>query len=130
MADEVDKIEFEVMAGDCSWWPTDREGFDAMPDSPTWPCRRIKLNGRVLDDEDERTILALLGPAANAEDFRPFRCGLAPDANLEPADGVDEWAPDEPEPSLSICEVCGSEAACGYDTEGRPWIHASPGGGR
>jgi hypothetical protein len=37
-----------------------------------------------------------------------------------------EWEPDPEVPAIgTICEVCGSDGACGYDPEGRPWIHCT-----
>lgn len=32
---------------------------------------------------------------------------------------------EEPEPgTLVACSVCGQTAACGYDSDGEPWIHS------
>ncbi|GAB3251782.1 hypothetical protein GCM10027456_26040 [Kineosporia babensis] len=60
---------------------------------------------------------------------------VARDPDQSPADGpcgcpcVNE-EPEEPEAdeslSLDPCPVCESTTACGYDTDGRPLIHATP----
>jgi hypothetical protein len=42
----------------------------------------------------------------------------------EPDGYDDDYTPDT-YVDLGICAVCGSSEACGYDTEGRPWIHAT-----
>lgn len=71
---------------------------------------------------------------------RPFR-HLCPEADARDAmTDAEFWehvypqeGPDEPDfdhdpevPAIgTICEVCGSDGACGYDPEGRPWIHCT-----
>jgi len=74
-------------------------------------------------------------------EVRPFR-HLCPEADLRDSmddgefwdhvfNGTDvveveyDWEPD-PERSIgTICATCGSDRACGYDSEGRPWIHCT-----
>ena len=71
---------------------------------------------------------------------RPFR-HLCSEADLRDAmDDGEFWdhvfSGHEPEPDYEwdqdvetaiggICDTCGSSGACGYDAEGRPWIHCS-----
>ena len=43
-----------------------------------------------------------------------------PEVDLEDVADEDMWL------DWQTCPVCGSEAACGYDNEGRPLIHALP----
>jgi hypothetical protein len=55
--------------------------------------------------------------------------------NLNPNQGDDFGHPDQWDGpdldaamGLPACGVCGSDGACGYDTEGRPLIHATEAG--
>ena len=54
---------------------------------------------------------------------------IGPDAgrDYDPDDDPNAPRPEDPELMLVPCVVCGTlYAACGYDEEGRPMVHATP----
>jgi hypothetical protein len=70
-------------------------------------------------DGDDIEHAESIGRPETAEGTCGCPCAKGPVVELEPPD-IDEVSLDGPP-----CHLCGAPGACGYDAEGRPYIHAS-----
>lgn len=95
-----DKVIVHIPNGETYWVRRDRP-FRHL-------CKEADLRDAMTDSEFWAHVFGQRGP------------------DIESADWEAEWEPDPEVPAIgTICEVCGSNSACGYDPEGRPWIHCT-----
>lgn len=86
-----------------------------------WPCSHGQCPGgdhRWADAEDIEHAVSI-GKPETAEGRCGCPCATGPALDDAPED-VETVSIDGPP-----CHLCGAEGACGYDPEGRPYIHAS-----
>jgi hypothetical protein len=105
-------------------------GCEYLPDGTRiqhtrcWPCQTGQCPGGLHTWADADDVAHAL--ATGQPDPSQSKCGCAcadgPVLAAEPLDDIDDASFDD-----MACPVCGSDAACGYDSEGRALIHALSG---